>query len=1089
MAVDAAGGIDTVRRERIRSRLSRFGPGPVGWFTDICTLVDQELPLTSTGMLASHLFRELESAVRDVLLPDHVRRTENKDIPQGGRHLFQVNGILTALGIEPDSFAGSLWLGEAKRLHSYAHRTRMEQSGLDAGTRARLTAFEEMLEVVLDAFEARYLTVIARLEALAAKEAPSSADVNLLRTAFPQDFLTQERFFSLLGSPAWLPHLYEAGLFSKPVEPEKDEEAGTVAFPAWPASTYLVRVAAAAPAETLRIAEAIPTTSNPRINLNIVEVAQLLPPGDAVRLTARIASSASSWYVIAPERYAQLAVSWARSGYGDQALEVMSALLAYTDNTQRSSTDTYELTELLQAHNAVLSEHVGLAWLERLAAALATRVEAAAPRSEMIGGSESGEKPAEVFREDLSSIWCPDLEVIDTPHVAGTRELLTEAVRDAARHLAADDLTGALRVVDSYPWLIFRRLHLHVLEHAAAPAAVPVVDALTDRVWINAGGVRREWLRLARSHATALDPGDLHRALSVIEAGPDRDRIAPRQLASGTVPTAEEVEQRESTWRRDRYAAFAAALPAAYRQRLRQLITRWGPAPSLDDSPGRLMVWRGEEASGAAVEDLAGKSAADLVDYVQQWTPTPTMFGTDAADFAGRLSAAVTAQALLYQADALLFAPLGEEHLAAVVEGFTHAVEDGQPLDCTALLQLTTRVLHRTRTDGSHELHRALARFWLAALAYTSTSIPANHRDELLDVLRALADNLAPPSDTASDTNLARWSQAQEAAVRAVIAWARWQRGHEGDIGAAFALLDALLTAANQPASPAAQPVGTGIGALIGPLNALNPTWTARHIAALFAPQTLLGRAAWHAYLNSSQLDRDTVGLLMNTYRRAAQTPPEGDSHHQALHQRLGDHLVALYLAGLIALSDTALTDYFTHCSADTAAHLAASIGRTIHSSDLSPQTAARIQQWWEWRLNAARDRLQPGPADTRREEIPTLLGPLLASEAFPVAWRLEQLQAVFQMRGDLGSDKRVFTFLAELADSNPGPSLDLLALWVPTLDQYTWVPQVRESEIRQILLAGLRSATHQQIARDIINRFAYRGYLQFSPLLNDAGT
>jgi hypothetical protein len=62
-----AGGVDAGRRERIRSRLSRFGPGPVGWFTDICTLLDQDLPLVSTGMLASHLFRELESAVREKL--------------------------------------------------------------------------------------------------------------------------------------------------------------------------------------------------------------------------------------------------------------------------------------------------------------------------------------------------------------------------------------------------------------------------------------------------------------------------------------------------------------------------------------------------------------------------------------------------------------------------------------------------------------------------------------------------------------------------------------------------------------------------------------------------------------------------------------------------------------------------------------------------------------------------------------------------------------------------------------------------------------------------------------------------------------
>lgn len=57
----------------------------------------------------------------------------------------------------------------------------------------------------------------------------------------------------------------------------------------------------------------------------------------------------------------------------------------------------------------------------------------------------------------------------------------------------------------------------------------------------------------------------------------------------------------------------------------------------------------------------------------------------------------------------------------------------------------------------------------------------------------------------------------------------------------------------------------------------------------------------------------------------------------------------------------------------------------------------------------------------------------------------------------------------------------------VPTLDQHTWVPQARESEIRLVLLAGRPSEAHLDTADEIINRFAYRGYLQFSPLLDDA--
>jgi len=1084
-------GVDVGRRERIRRRLGRFGPGPVGWFTDICTLLDQELPLLSTGMLASHLFRELESAVREVLLPDEVRRTPEKDIPERRTHLFQVKGILRSLDIGPDSPAGALWLAEAEKLHTYAHRSRMDQSVLDAPTRERLVAFEGMLEVVLDAFEARYLTVIERLEALAAKPSPGKRDITLLRNAFPQDFLTQERFFSLLGSAAWLPRLAEAGLFSAPVEPEVDDEAGTVAFPAWPASAYLVRVTAAAPGEALRVAEGIPSTANPRINLNLVEVALLLPPDDAVRLALRIAEAARSSYLIAPERYAQLAVQLACGGHRDQAVAVMEALLSAATGRARTGIDAYELSELLQEHNAALAEHAGLAWLQALAAALSSAVDADAPQRPTAAVPESAGEPSTpslVFREDISSVWFRDLEANSPRHATDTRELLSEVVRDTARTLAAADLTGVLDVLDAYPWLIFRRLRLYVLEHSAAAAAPPVVETLADPAWADTGGASREWLRLARAHATALAPPDLGRVLAVIDAGADTERLQRRTGQAPGPESAALVEKWQDLWRRDRYAALAAVLPEAPNLRLQELSERLGPAQSLDQPAGPRMVWRADNGGG---EDLAGKSAADLVDHAQRWKPSPTKFGDDAADFALRLRAAVTGDAVRYQADAQLFANLGDEHLAAVVEGFTHAVEERQPVGCPPLAQLTTQILPRAHSDGSHQLNRALARLWLAVLAYTGAGIPTSCGDELFDILGTLARIPAPlPTGTSpAGDSASRWSQAREASVRALILWASWHKDRDHTAAASFTLLDEQLTAARQPDSAAAHPVGTALGAYIGRLTTLNPEWARERITALFDTSTTLGRAAWNAHLNSSHLEQASVGLLMDTYRAQARTAPASDHHRQDLHRRLGEHLLALYLAGMITLDgpDTTLTNYFAHCSADAAADLAASVARTLRSSDdLPPQTLQRIQRWWTWRLEAAASTPpQAAATDRRNDDVAMLLGALLTSDAFTLAWRLEQLQAAFAVRGDLGSDHRVFSFLAQLAESDPGPALDLLAAWVHTLDQHTWVPQARESEIRLVLLAGERSASHRPRAREIINRLAYRGYLQFSPLLN----
>jgi hypothetical protein len=408
------GPVDLDRRQRILRRLRRFGPGPAGWYADICTLLDEDLPLRSTGMLVSHLFRELESALREVLLPDAIRN----DPPAGQRHVLEVQGVLDWLGIPADNPAAIVWLAEARKLHTYAHRVRMEQTPLDAAVRVRLAALEDMLDVVLDRFETRYVTVLQRLETLAAVRDPGKAHVKLLLGAFPQDYLTQERFFGLLDAPRWLPHLREYGFFSTPPAPETDDEARTVVFPAWPASTYLVRMTSVAPADVAAIAEQIPSTDNPRVNLDLAEVALLLPPADAACLVPRAVEAIRGPYLIAPDRYAQLAVHCAQGGHTEQALAVMAALLQAAQHGDRIDDD--DLQEILRTHNAALTRHLGAPWLETLTSSLASTLLATGMDPDRAGG------------EDLSRVWYPVLDPGHGGMRSDDRALFTEAVRDTA---------------------------------------------------------------------------------------------------------------------------------------------------------------------------------------------------------------------------------------------------------------------------------------------------------------------------------------------------------------------------------------------------------------------------------------------------------------------------------------------------------------------------------------------------------------------------------------------------------------------------------------------------------------------------------
>src|SRR5262245_31912724 len=58
------------RLERIRERLARLvGPGPAANFRDACRAMEAPARFLSTTNLVSHLLREIEGALRDVLAP------------------------------------------------------------------------------------------------------------------------------------------------------------------------------------------------------------------------------------------------------------------------------------------------------------------------------------------------------------------------------------------------------------------------------------------------------------------------------------------------------------------------------------------------------------------------------------------------------------------------------------------------------------------------------------------------------------------------------------------------------------------------------------------------------------------------------------------------------------------------------------------------------------------------------------------------------------------------------------------------------------------------------------------------------------
>jgi hypothetical protein len=1101
---------DPERRTRIRTRLSQLGQGPAALFHDLCLLLDEDLGMATRPMLVSHLLRELESSVREVLLP---RRADTPDTdpepastehpvlvalrmlggealcalglkqtgpgeaaeaePErasaGSTHRREISEVLGALGIDPDGSVGTAWRKVAADQHALAHRTNLAAPRqLEGRVSDHVERGMIFLDAVLDAFDARFLDLIDRLEKLAATPAPTKKDATRLLKEFPQDLVTAEQFFDGLVNAAWLGPLNSVKFFSDPPAPEVDRDAGRVSFVRWPASAYLARVATDDPATALQVARAIPATDNPYVHLDLVAVASSVPAVKAVQLVPTLTRALEGPYLWLPDRYANLALHLAREQQTQAAMKLLTALLAAGFGPDAKLADE-DSAHLLQTFNDDLADHLGTAWLHLLADALATSL-------------GSAEQAQHRHGRDQSAFWLPLLSA--TPDIihATPPTRLAIALRDAAERLVtaapatAKEILGLLH---ARPWAIFRRLRLHLITRHTDALTEDAAAALADPAVREDIALEREWLTLAAAFADRLSQKQQQALLDAVDQGPDTARWSnDHEQRTGQPLAPERLKAVADLWQRDCYSALGAILRPAQRERLTALEMTYGRARPVDEPPFRVLpiTTTPPEAEPGSLAEL---SARELVERAKSWTPQPNDFGgTNQFALASRLREAVTAQAARYSADAATFADLDDLYLLQVLYGFQTAARR-EPIDWAGPLALATEATRRTASTHAHELHREAANLVAQAIAHPLNSAQPADADALWSTLTTVLvspDTPTPAADPGSFLNDAR---AQS--LRAAVTWARWRRHTDADTSPLFRLLDRLLDDVPLPGSDGPQIQAAVLGGLVPQLAYLNPKWTADRALPLLSTGEHAVHA-WHTYL-AAPLYQPAAEQLLDLYRaHAAQTEMHGDDRSPGQRLALGRHILGLHLGGTFDLdgNDSPVPIYYRGSSSAVLKQLATSVGAGV--DNLSDQALPRLQAWWAWRLHAVTAAVEPAA----RTELIDTLPALATSGRLPDPWILQQFRDLLHASGELRPDSTTFTYLTRVTADHTDLVLLLLKDWIMTLGPYDQMPRFREADLRAVLRTGLADPQHTPLATDIINRAATRGHSQFRALLHD---
>lgn len=580
------------QQERIYRRLSSLvSPGAAAFWRDACRFMEMEPPLESTTHFVGHSLREIESSLRDVLIPISRPSEPSEPLEQGANkkkskkknpsgdeiHKAEIEAVLKVLEIPEISPVAQTWLSLPGRDNEYglakrAHRNALERTRpIDGEFREFWDKMQAVLDGVLDRFEAKYAKVCCLLDELVAKLEPTDQDLKALCNSIPNSFVTMSYFFERLQSPGWLNKLRENGFFKNLPEPEIDSERGGIRFLPWLQSRYLVRMASQQPAIVLEIAQEIiqTGTKNIFVHEDLADAVREMPP----EMAASWVEKEIEWlkeqehldFSLA-EKLGELVVYLAESERVDIALALLQELLAVSENSQSSKWEhepvarikDYEYSEILENYVPRLLEVAGEPTFEMLCNLL-----------------------------DNAVYWSPAQDYSHSHRVyieddpLGIRESLISAVRDAAEHLARHNLLAVrylVSVLESYSWTIFHRLALHLLHRFPNEVQDLIAARLTDRDRFQ----NQQWLyeyKLLLSEQFSLLPSE---AQETILAWIEEGLTDVSWVSDSEADRASYIKMCKRDW----LSILGTSLPESWQQQYEQLVEELGAAEPLQPTGG-----------------------------------------------------------------------------------------------------------------------------------------------------------------------------------------------------------------------------------------------------------------------------------------------------------------------------------------------------------------------------------------------------------------------------------------------------------------------------------------------------------------------
>lgn len=915
-------------------------------------------------------------------------------------------------------------------------------------------------------------------------------------------------FFGRLENPEWVLPLHQRGVFATPPKALPAASGGWT-FPVWPASRYLVRMAAHVPAQVAAILSTV-ESENPYVLGDVVEAAMTMPAQEAAAVVPVLAKAAQSGALTFHFGDAtSLCERLLKDGESSSAMALAEGLFSpVLDDGQETlnQRDQYWYKEGLDRLVPLLAGAEPRAFVPRLCAWLEAAIRAK-PHV-----SAKGE-------EDYSFIWRQAIEEHEQNTdsdlagslVGATREAFEVAVREGG--ISLDD---ALASLGSRQYVVFKRLRLHLMTTFAERAPELARGMMLDRHLFDDPHFKHEYARLMGARFGLLSGEEQAEWLRWALEGPDAAEL-------------EDLEDESDRKARSAYWSFSHLhwvrehLTGAELEFYEAMLAEHGE-PRLADLHMYTSAGAWGTPSPKSVEELSALSFDDAVDTVATWQPdSKHPLGPDVEGLASTFGEYLktSPNAFSSSAGALIARPA--IYVRTFLNVMAEEVKEGRDIDVDRVLALSEWVVSRPpdeRTTYAAHGHSLVDKDWQwtrDAIARLLEGI-CNAKDgnapkypqsglreriwsllsELLHDPSAsyLGDDQAPLDPRAKDYLTPAINSPRGKAMEAAFAYARWVANHlkqpteQGDaVPDGFAslpevrdMLDWQVAEENRSFEALAI-----VGINLGWLYWMDPKWLAEHVDSLFdleglhaVPARPHGWAAWNAFLVwvrphvvFYELFR---GQFLYAIRQSADVELESLTREDPM-GHLGEHLAVLLGRGHLTTpaDHEVLREFLEHAHPHVRRHAMGFIGRVLWREEQLPEEMVqRFMDLWEEYWAGS------GPDDARSDASAWLFGPWFASDQLPTQWALQQLATYVEVVPLPEPDRAVVLRLAAAAKTDVLCTVQILDRMIRA-DREGWHVHMWREPAQEILRLALESdAAARTQAAATIDYLGRRGYPDF---------